>query len=103
MIVVRVELWSAVTGVRTELARMRISNDGHATARDPGVGDYLGETLRGRSEHALDEGRAQRTGKVVGFNRHSLHVWHLVGRMLADMGYAARPKSDQPELPGIGA
>lgn len=102
MIVVRVELWSAVNGSRIELARMRISNDGRATARDPRRGDYLGETLRGRSEDALDQGVAQRAGKVTGFDRQSLHVWHLVGRMLAAMGYAAAPKADQPDLPGIG-
>lgn len=87
MIVVRVELWSARTGQRTELARLRIANDGEATSANVRFGDYVGETLRGRSEAALDKGAVQRTGRVVGHPRLSLHVWHLVARMLVAMGY----------------
>jgi hypothetical protein len=102
VIVVRVELWSAVTGQRTELARMRISNDGRTTTANSRFGDYLGETLRGRSEAALDQGQRQRSGRVVGYPRLSLHVWHLVARMLVAMGYAAAPEADQPTLPGMG-
>lgn len=103
MIVVRVELWSAVDGSRTELARMRISNDGVATRDDPRFGDYQGETLRGRSTEALNAGLAQRKGAVCRFNRKSLHVWHLVGRMLAAMGYVEPTPSPEPEQQSIWA
>ena len=83
MIVVRVELWSARTGARTELARMRISNvGGGGNARN-----YAGETLRGRSAAALDRGDVTRRGQLTGFPAESLHVWNLVARMLAGMGY----------------
>ncbi len=88
MIVVRVELWSAITGERTEIARMMIANSGRGTAEK---GDYSGETLRGRSTAALDKSWASRTcthyGKVMGHARQRLHVWHLVAKMLASMGY----------------
>lgn len=94
MIVVRVELWSARTGERTELARMRISNDGAGTPR---VADYFGATHRGRSAAVLDRGVVQRSGVVEGFPRQSLHVWHLVARMLAAMGYGAAAAVNQQE------
>lgn len=91
--VVRVELWSAVSGERTELARMRISNDGRTTVEDPSLGTYRGETLRGRSETALDRGEVTRSGRVERFPRQKLHVWFLVARMLLAMGYGSAPAS----------
>lgn len=84
MIVVRVELWSARDGSRRELARMKICNVG-------GVGnsrDYRGVTYRGRSTDALNAGVVTREGKLTGFPSETLHVWNLVARMLAGMGYA---------------
>lgn len=83
MIVVRVELWSAVTGKRTELARMRIANIGGGGNQR----DYEGVTFRGRSAAALDRAETQRTGKLERFPAESRHVWNLVARMLAGMGY----------------
>lgn len=83
MIVVRVELWSAVTGDKTELARMHISNIG-ATAK---VGDYDGETFIGRSTVALDRRVISKRGKVTNYRRLDFHVWNLVRRMLSNMGY----------------
>lgn len=83
MIVVRVELWSARTGQRTELARMRIANVGG----DQRLRDYEGVTFRGRSAAALDRADVSRTGSLKAFPSESLHVWNLVARMLAGMGY----------------
>lgn len=87
MIVVRVELWSAVDGQRTELARAMIDNVG-GTRR---VGDYACRTYRGRNEHDLDKAMAAetttRSSKVDGHRRLDLHVWHLVAKSLAAMGY----------------
>ncbi len=86
MIVVRVELWSAISGEKTELARMAICNDG-GTER---VGNYTCETYRGRSAEQLDQRTIQRNGAVIGHRRLALHVWHLVARSLTAMGYGER-------------
>lgn len=94
MIVVRVELWSAVNGSRTELARMHIANDGEATQTNHRIGDYVGEALRGRDTEALNRGVVQKRGSVRGWRRLDFHVWNLVAAMLDDMGYTQgrRPK-----------
>jgi hypothetical protein len=90
VIVIRVELWSAVNGGKTELARMVIDNIGGTDQR----GDYRTRTLRGRSEEALDRammtmsaGGTQREGKVLGHARLREHVWNLVAKALTGMGY----------------
>lgn len=84
MIIVRVELHSAITGEVSEIARMHIANDGEGTARS---GNYIGRALRGRSKEALDKRLVQRTGNLKDYPRLSIHVWHLVSRMLQAMGY----------------
>lgn len=83
MIVVRVELHSAVTGKVTELARMLICNVSGAG----GLRDYFVETLRGRSKDSLDKRIRQRYGNVKGHASESLHVWHLVAKALREMKY----------------
>lgn len=94
MIVVRVELWSAVTGQKRELARMVVDNIG---TNDTGsICDYRVRTIRGRDEQTLQDGMVRtlkgtakptREGKVTGHARLSLHVWHLVAKALANIGY----------------
>lgn len=90
MIVIRVELWSAVSGQKSELARMVIDNIGGTTQS----GDYRCRTLRGRSEEALDRALltmsttgTQREGRVLGHARLREHVWNLVAKALTGMGY----------------
>jgi hypothetical protein len=85
MIIVRVELLSAITGKTTELARMEICNEGDSP--DPKRGNYSVRTLRGRSTDALNERTTQRTGKVANYPRLAVHVWNLVARALKSMGY----------------
>lgn len=85
MIVVRVELWSAITGKVIELARMRIGNDGTGGAA---MGSYDGVTFRGRDRETLDRQVPSRTGRVENYPRQSRHVWNLVARMLTRMGYS---------------
>jgi hypothetical protein len=85
MIVVRVELWSAVTGAKTELARMHIANQGTGTAT---LGDYEGKTFRGRDAAALDKEIVSHSATLEKFPRTAKHVWNLVARMLTAMGYA---------------
>ncbi|QNQ09287.1 hypothetical protein [Sphingomonas alpina] len=87
MIVVKVELWSAVDGQRRELARMTIDNIGGDVTR----GDYRTRTMRGRSEQQLHRAMLTnsltREGKVLGHQRLKLHVWNLVAKALTGMGY----------------
>lgn len=92
MIIVRVELWSAITGEKTELARMFIDNVGGTVTK----GHYRCRTLRGRSSEQLDRSQAAiniasgsvtRGAIVRDHLRQKLHVWHLVGKALSAMGY----------------
>jgi len=94
MIIVRVELHSAITGEQTELARMVIDNIGGTTQH----GNYRTRTLRGRSKEALDRAMltmgplVQREGKVLSHPRLREHVWNLVAKALSGMGYGERKK-----------
>lgn len=97
MIVIRVELWSAVNGQKSELARMVIDNIGGTNHH----GDYRCRTLRGRSEEVLDRALlsmsttgTQREGRVLGHPRLREHVWNLVAKALTSMGYGL-PKGDR--------
>jgi hypothetical protein len=103
MIVVRVELHSAVNGRVTELARAYICNIG-GTAQ---LGDYDVRTLRGRSKADLDENVVQRRAQVIGHARLREHVWNLVAKALVGMGYGAkapaqeRAQAEPSELPDL--
>ena len=83
MIVVRVELHSAITGQVSELARAHICNMGAAGS----LRDYGAFTLRGRSRAALDRNQVQRRGRVDRHPSEAVHIWHLVAKALAAMGY----------------
>lgn len=83
MIVVRVELWSAITGKKSELARMHICNVGGSETR----GDYEATVMRGRDAETLAKGTVQRRGAIRNYPRLSLHVWNLVSRALLACGY----------------
>jgi hypothetical protein len=86
MIIVRVELHSAVTRNVTEIARMRICNIGGTRER----GDYRAETFRGRSAQQLARLIRQRATTISDYQRLSIQVWHLVARALVGMGYAGK-------------
>lgn len=83
MIVVKVELWSAITGERTEIARAEICNVGGSDE----LGNYDVRSLRGRGAEQLARRVVQRRGKVSGHPRLKQHVWNLVAKALASMGY----------------
>lgn len=89
MIIIKVELWSAVDGSQEELARMVIDNVGGTQTR----GNYRARTLIGRSKEALDRAlkgkpmKVQREGAVIGHARLKEHVWNLVAKALLNMGY----------------
>jgi hypothetical protein len=83
MLVVRVELHSAITGEVTEIAKMRIANTGTGT---PARGNYVGSTIKkGRDMRLV--GSIMRMGEVFDYPRKSKHVWNLVARMLKAMEY----------------
>ncbi|MFC3097334.1 hypothetical protein [Alteraurantiacibacter palmitatis] len=87
MIVVKVELHSAITGQVTEIGRMMINNVGGSASS----GDYQARTYRGRSAEtlarAMKRNEVTRKGKIEGHARLRLHVWHLIAKALASMGY----------------
>lgn len=88
MIIVRVELHSAIDGQVTEIARMAIDNIGGTATR----GNYRVRTLRGRSAASLARFKVQREGRVHGHARLALHVWWLVAKALAAVGYSKEPQ-----------
>lgn len=92
MIIIRVELHSAITRKVTEIARMQIRNAGG----DRKVARYSVETLRGRSREQLDRRECQRSGVVENYPRLSIHVWHLVARALIAMKFAGERELAQP-------
>lgn len=83
MLVVKIELHSAITGRATLLGSMIIANTG--TSSDPKRGDYAVSV--GRKSDACDLRRVHaaplRTGEVRGYPRLSYNVWRLVLRALA--------------------
>lgn len=87
MIVVKVELWSAITGDKTELARMVIDNRGGSRTK----GDYGVATMRGRDADTLHKAMLARShtreGMVMGHPRLAEHVWNLVAKALTTMSY----------------
>lgn len=89
MIVVKVELWSAITGQKQELARMLIDNVGGTMQ----LGDYRARSLRGRDEQALDaamiKGSFTREGRVDRHPRLREHAWNLVAKALLAMKYGS--------------
>lgn len=85
MIVVKVELWSAITGAKTELARLEICNTGEEP--NPRFGDYECRTLRGRSTEQLNRRTTMKAAEIKHWPRLQLHVWNLVTEALKGMGY----------------
>lgn len=84
MLIVRVELHSAITGETTEIARMMIANDGRGTETR---GNYNAVTYTGRTKADLDKERWCRTGYVNNWPRKTRHVWELVMVCLHGCGY----------------
>lgn len=85
MLVVRVELHSAVTHKVQEIARMDICNTGEG---DANYGNYIGYVMIGRSKEALDMKKfSERRGRVYAYPRLKHHVWNLVEATLRAAGY----------------
>ncbi|HWX31238.1 MAG TPA: hypothetical protein VNZ53_27840 [Steroidobacteraceae bacterium] len=87
MLIVRVELHSAITGKVTEIARAIIANEGGTPMR----GNYWGIVAHGKTDGpmipaAIYQRRKHET-HITNYPRQSKHVWNLVARMLTAMGY----------------
>lgn len=91
MLVVRVELWSAVTGQKTEIARAIIHNVGGTVTR----GDYEVITYRGRSAKDFNKRVVQRKAEVRDHPRLRDHVWTLVAKALNAAGYLKESSQDE--------
>lgn len=83
MIVVRVELHSAITHKITEIARMDICNEGGGSQH----GDYGVYIMRGRDRETLAKRTVHKTAKVLHHARLREHVWNLVAKALDSAGY----------------
>lgn len=78
MIVVKVELHSAITGAVTELGHTVIFNDGTGTRAR---GNYVVEVAR-KGARTWRPDRPVRRGHVVDYPREAYSVWRLVIRAL---------------------
>ncbi len=76
MIIVTIELESAITNKRSKLGVMHITNEGTGTTKR---GNYLVRVMRKGSWHS-----PLRTGGVNNYPRASYSVWRLVMRALKD-------------------
>ena len=92
MIVVKVELHSAVNRRKSELARMVIHNTG--TSADGKRANYDALVIRKTDDfdaHMIKtlkrQARATREGQVDNYARLARPVWDLVGLALKNMGY----------------
>jgi len=79
VLVVKVELHSAITGKVTKIAQMVIANDGTG---DDKKGNYWCKTFRKNSETAVN-----RRGEVEDHPRLRNSVWNLVYKCLKSMEY----------------
>ena len=80
MIIVTVQLHSAVTGKKTTIGRAIIDNDGTGTAKKSNYNVRVGR--RDRTEIHQVLGKPLRKGKVKDYPRASYNVWRLVIRAL---------------------
>lgn len=79
MIVVKVELHSAITGKVTEIGRMSVANVGVSNGGKKG--DYDVRLMRRGTLN-----KVSRTGRVLDHSRKSESIWKLVSKALTAVG-----------------
>ena len=92
MIVVRIELHSAVTGKKTLLNEMIVHNVGKTPGASGDVCDYKAVMLRKGSKEVADakswdDLSVSRSARVTGHARNSLPVQTLIRKALDALGY----------------
>lgn len=101
MIVVKIELWSAITHRISEIGRMYIANDGSGSAER---GDYQAAVCKRGTDkvpHPLDPAgpKATRSGAIKDYPRLAYNVWRLIARAcLATFPEERAPKGTTPVL-----
>lgn len=105
MIVVKIELWSAITHQASEIGRMYIANDGSGTATrgsyDVAVcrrGTQLIPMELNTAKH-VQTPKAARTGKVADYPRLVYNIWRLITRACL----AAFPEELRAKSTGVHA
>lgn len=86
MIIIRVELHSAINGSITELARMKISNTGYNHITDTNH-NYKCQTFRGINKETLNKETVERYSNINNWPRERYHIWNMVAKALKNMGY----------------
>jgi hypothetical protein len=96
MLIVTVDLLSALTGKRTNLGTLHIANVGGTRTR----GDYEGRAYQKGYQPAvgMQEQGSTRKGQVKGYGRIAEPVWSLVLSMLESMGYRGGRGVEQPPV-----
>lgn len=84
MIIIKVELHSAINHKITELARMKICNDGTGGRI---YRNYFGQTFKGRCKEQLDRETIQKQTSLNNWPSERFHIWNLVAKMLKNLGY----------------
>lgn len=84
MIIVRVELHSAIDGSLTELGRIVICNDGSGSNNS---GNYTAQSFRGRDTKTLNRQTISKKAIIKNWPHLRFHVWNLVAKSLKEMGY----------------
>lgn len=97
MIVVKIELHSAITHQVSEIGRMYLANDGSKSERDPKLGDYLVAVSRRGSDEIPSpvdpDGPAPvRSAAIYDYPRLAYNVWRLIARAVT----AAFPEERTP-------
>ncbi len=88
MLVITIDLHSAITGKKKNLGTIIIANDG--TGSDT-KGNYWGRAYRaGMTLSSWHTKRPIRTAEVKGHPRMRFSVWHLVTEMLINLGYGPK-------------
>ncbi len=95
MIVVKIELHSAITGEVSEIGRMHIVND---ASGDSTRGNYATALMRRGTTATV-----QRRGVVKGHARLAYSVWVLVAKALAGLGFAVREQRTGEATPDPAA
>jgi hypothetical protein len=80
VIVVKVELWSARTGKKTELGRMYVCNDGKN--RNPNRGNYDATICRKGKFELEDLSKGTRRTHLNNWPSSSKVIWRLILRLL---------------------
>jgi hypothetical protein len=103
VIVVKIELWSAIDPSRSkEIGRMYIANaDTHGddlTRGDYDVAVCRRGTTRVPAPVAPSGPKATRSGRVVGYPRLAYNVWRLISRALIEAFPEERSQRDSPDV-----